>query len=224
LINWSEILADNRLQIEELQRQPFSDYLRQVMPELHHLPLDPSFQSQSEDNIGNNGKDTLDDAINMYIAMSNEQQVRQQGIQTTAYEPRELMFPPNSQTTVSSVNLSVITLNLLAHAKATLQDEKLRETIWILMSQIIEGICNDPHRKRLIQAARKAGKATIKNWKKRTDDHKYIVKCRPLLSPDQQALTRDTLTMLDSEQERQVISDKLDLSGSSNAKAPSYYL
>ncbi|KAI9281272.1 hypothetical protein BC943DRAFT_330053 [Umbelopsis sp. AD052] len=220
LRNWSEILVDNRLQVAELQRQPFSDYLRQVMPELHNLPADLSFQSRSEDKVGHNGTDALDDAINMYIAMSNEQQ----DVQTTAHQPRELMFPPDSPTLASSVNLSVITLNLLAHAKAMLQDEKLRETIWILMSHIIEGICNDPHRKRLVQAARKAGKATIKNWKKRTDDHKYIVKCRPLLSPDQQALTRDTLTMLDSEQERQVISNKLDLSGSSNAKAPSYYL
>ncbi|KAI8577584.1 hypothetical protein K450DRAFT_251522 [Umbelopsis ramanniana AG] len=219
LRNWSDILADNRLQVAELQRQPFSDYLRQVMPELHNLPPEPSFQSRSEDKLGHNGTDALDDAINMYIAMSNEQQ----DVQMTAHQPRELMFPPYSPTMVSYVNLSVITLNLLAHAKALLKDEKLRETIWILMSHIIEGICNDPQRKRLIQAARKAGKATIKNWKKRTDDHKYIVKCRPLLSPDQQALTRDTLTVLDSEQERQVISDKLDLSGSSNAKAPSYY-
>jgi hypothetical protein len=133
------------------------------------------------------------------------------------------MFPPESPTLISSVNLSVVTLNLLAHAKAMIQDEKLQETIWILMSQIIEGIYNDPYRKRLIQAARKAGKATIKNWKKRTDDHKYIIRCRPLLNFDQHALMQDTLEMLDSEQERQIILDKLDMNSSSNAKAPAYY-
>jgi hypothetical protein len=174
--------------------------------------------------MDNNGTDALDNAINMYIAMSNEQHARQQDTQLTADQPRELLFPPDSLGMVSSVNLSVITLNLLAHAKSVLQDGKLRDTIWILMSQIIEGICNDPYRKRLVQAARKAGKASIKNWKKRNDEHKYIIRCRPLLSPDQHDLTQDTLAMLHSEQERQIISDKLDLNGSSNAKAPSYYL
>lgn len=194
------------------------------MPELHHLPVNTPLPSRSENSIDGNGTDALENAINTYIAMSNEQNARQQDTGLTANQPRELLFPPDFPSTISSVNLSVITLNILAQAKSMLPDGKLRDTIWILMSQVVEGICNDPYRKRLVQAARKAGKASIKNWKKRTDEHKYIIRCRPILSPDQHNLTQDTLTMLHSEQERQIISDKLDLNGSSNAKAPSYYL
>lgn len=205
------------------------------MPELQDLKKWDPAQSHSDKEVNEEpaNSSTLpvppDDEFDLYIEMSTRQQRTQSatsGMQTDWRRKvhRELLFPPETSATTSSITLSVITLNLLSHIKAEFQDDKLQESIWIMMSKIVEGICSDPQRKRLIQAARKAGKASIKNWKKRTDDYKCIVRCRPLLDYEQQQLTQDTLDTLDSDQERQVIAQKLDFSGSTHAKAPPYYL
>ncbi|KAM3578834.1 hypothetical protein VKS41_008629 [Umbelopsis sp. WA50703] len=135
----------------------------------------------------------------------------------------ELLFPPESEYNLSKISLSVITLYILSQTKDQFQIKKLRESIWIFMLQIVEGLISDPRRKRLVQAAGKAGKASIKNWKKKTGK-KYIVRCRPLLNNDQYVLIRQALGLLQDQQESHIIGQKLDISGLANSKLPRFYL
>lgn len=206
------------------------------MPEFRnrHEGSPAPLQTSDDSNINssNNPSSAIphEDDFDSYLALTNSQQkseakfAEETAQKNARQQPKELLFPPETAQSISSITLSVITLNLLAQTKAMYSSEKLQESIWILMSQIVEGLCTDPQRKRLVQAANKAGKASIKNWKKRKDDRKCLVRCRPFLYGEHHQLTQETLKLLRSEQERQVVSQKLDMDGNAIAKAPRYYM
>ncbi|KAG2183418.1 hypothetical protein INT43_006424 [Umbelopsis isabellina] len=221
---WSSI-HDNG--ITDMDSQPFPEYLNSVMPELHNVTNGQEVSSEAFETDWNKSSDSVENEFDAYLkATSNQEHSaanRTQFSTANNMQHIELLFPPESQYNLSKVSLSVITLFILSQIKDQFQVKKLRESIWIFMLQIVEGLSSDPRRRRLVQAAGKAGKASIKNWKKKTGV-KHIVRCRPLLNDDQIALVRQSLTLLQDQQESHIIGQKLDVFYIANSKLPRYYL
>lgn len=210
-----------------MDSQSFSDYLHSVMPELHNGNNVQEVNSEASEMDWNKASDFVENEFDAYLQATSNQghnvANRSQSSTANNVQHTELLFPPESEYNLSKISLSVITLHILSQIKDQFQVKKLRESIWIFMLQIVEGLSSDPQRRRLVQAAGKAGKASIKNWKKKTGV-KYIVRCRPLLNDDQYALVQQSLTLLQDQQESHIIGQKLDIFGNASSKLPRYYL
>ncbi|KAJ2964459.1 hypothetical protein NQZ79_g698 [Umbelopsis isabellina] len=221
---WSSINDNGK---NDIDGQSFSEYLYSVMPELHNGISGQEANTEAFETDWNKSSDSVENEFDAYLqATSNQGSSGADLTQSSTMnnmQHTELLFPPESEYNLSKISLSVITLHILSQIKDQFKVKKLRESIWIFMLQIVEGLSSDPRRRRLVQAAGKAGKASIKNWKKKTGV-KHIVRCRPLLNDDQYALIRQSLTLLQDQQESQIIGQKLDVFGIANTKLPRYYL